>query len=248
MKWRVVDFEYWNAWMNMALDEAIGDAVRSGKSPPTIRFYGWDPSAVSIGCFQSIKDEVDLEACRRMGVDIVRRRTGGGAVYHDREGEITYSVIAPEIMVQKDINKAYETICGWIVDALDLMEITANFIPINDILVEGRKISGSAQTRRGGVFLQHGTLLYNISPGKMFSVLKVGRTKISDKNIASFEDRVTSILRHAKISKDKVLQELRRSFTKGKEWEAGVYTEEERRRARQLVVERYSKDEWNFSR
>ncbi|MDD1767702.1 MAG: lipoate--protein ligase family protein [Methanomassiliicoccales archaeon] len=248
MKWRVVDFEYWNAWMNMALDEAIGEAVGSGRSPSTIRFYGWNPSAVSIGCFQSIKDEVDLEACRRMGVDIVRRRTGGGAVYHDREGEITYSVIAPEEMVQKDINKAYETICGWIVDALDLMEITANIIPINDILVEGRKISGSAQTRRGGVFLQHGTLLYNISPGKMFSVLKVGCTKISDKNIASFEDRVTSILRHAKISKDKVLQELRRSFTKGKEWEAGVYTEEERRRARQLVVERYSKDEWNFSR
>lgn len=248
MKWRVVDFEYWNAWMNMALDEAVGEAVGSGRSPSTIRFYGWNPSAVSIGCFQSIRDEVDLEACRRMGVDIVRRRTGGGAVYHDREGEITYSVIAPEEMVQKDINKAYETICGWIVDALDLMEITANFIPINDILVEGRKISGSAQTRRGGVFLQHGTLLYNISPGKMFSVLKVGCTKISDKNIASFEDRVTSILRHAKISKDRVLQELRRSFTKGKEWETGVYTEEERRRARQLVVERYSKDEWNFSR
>jgi len=248
MKWRVVDFEYWNAWMNMALDEAIGEAVKPGRSPPTIRFYGWDPSAVSIGCFQSLKDEVDLDACRREGVDCVRRRTGGGAVYHDKDGEITYSVIAPEEIMEKDINKAYSAICGWIIEALDVMEVPATFAPINDILVDGRKISGSAQTRRGGVFLQHGTLLYNVNPGKMFSVLKVGRTKISDKNISSFEERVTSILRHSRVSKDRVLQELRRSFTKGKEWEVHAYTGEEKERARQLVTERYSKQEWNFSR
>jgi len=248
MKWRVVDFEYWNAWMNMALDEAIGEAVKSGRSPPTIRFYGWDPSAVSIGCFQSLKDEVDLDACRREGVDCVRRRTGGGAVYHDKDGEITYSVIAPEEIMETDINKAYSAICGWIIEALDVMEVPATFAPINDILVDGRKISGSAQTRRGGVFLQHGTLLYNVNPGKMFSVLKVGRTKISDKNISSFEERVTSILRHSRVSKDRVLQELRRSFTKGKEWEVHAYTGEEKERARQLVTERYSKQEWNFSR
>jgi len=248
MKWRVVDFEYWNARMNMALDEAIGEAVISGSSPPTIRFYGWNPSAVSIGCFQSLKDEVDLDACRREGVDFVRRRTGGGAVYHDKDGEITYSVIAPEGVMAKDINKAYFTICGWIVNALDVMEIPATFAPINDILVEGSKISGSAQTRRGGVFLQHGTVLYSVNPGKMFSILKAGRTKISDKNISSFEERVTSILRHAKLSKDRVLKELRRSFTKGKEWEAGTYTEEEKNRARQLVLGRYASQEWNFSR
>ena len=248
MKWRVVDFEYWNAWMNMALDEAIGEAVKSGRSPPTIRFYGWNPNAVSIGCFQSLKDEVDLDACRREGVDCVRRRTGGGAVYHDKDGEITYSVIAPEEIMEKDINKAYSAICGWIIEALDVMEVPATFAPINDILVDGRKISGSAQTRRGGVFLQHGTLLYNVNPGKMFSVLKVGRTKISDKNISSFEERVTSILRHSRVSKDRVLQELRRSFTKGKEWEVHAYTGEETERARQLVTERYSKQEWNFSR
>jgi lipoate-protein ligase A len=248
MKWRVVDFEYWNAWMNMAIDEAVGEAVKSAASPPTMRFYGWSPSAVSIGCFQSLQDEVDLDVCRRNGVDFVRRRTGAGAVYHDKDGEITYSVIAPEEIMEKDISKSYSTICGWIIDALDVLEISAIFQPINDILVEGKKISGSAQTRRGGVFLQHGTLLYNVYPSKMFSVLKVGRAKISDKPITSYEERVTSILRHARVSKDVVLQELRRSFTKGKEWEMGAYTNEEMERARQLVVERYSKREWNFSR
>jgi lipoate-protein ligase A len=248
MKWRLIDFEYWNAWMNMAFDEAIGESVKAGSSPPTIRFYGWDPSAVSIGCFQSLLDEVDLTACQREGVDFVRRRTGGGAVYHDKDGEITYSVIAPEEIMDKDINKAYATICGWIIDALDVLELSATFAAINDILTDGKKISGSAQTRRGGVFLQHGTLLYNVNPTKMFSILKVGRTKISDKAISSYEERVTSILRQAKVPKDRVLLELRRSFTKGKEWESGTYTSAEKERARQLVLDRYSRQEWNSSR
>jgi len=248
MKWRLIDFEYWNAWMNMAFDEAIGESVKAGSSPPTIRFYGWNPSAVSIGCFQSLQDEVDLTACQREGVDFVRRRTGGGAVYHDKDGEITYSVIAPEEIMDKDINKAYATICGWIIDALDVLELSATFAAINDILTDGKKISGSAQTRRGGVFLQHGTLLYNVNPTKMFSILKVGRTKISDKAISSYEERVTSILRQAKVPKDRVLLELRRSFTKGKEWESGTYTSAEKERARQLVLDRYSRQEWNSSR
>ncbi len=248
MKWRLIDFEYWNAWMNMAFDEAIGEAVKAGSSPPTIRFYGWNPSAVSIGCFQCLQDEVDLTACQREGVDFVRRRTGGGAVYHDKDGEITYSVIAPEEIMDKDINKAYATICGWIIDALDVLELSATFAAINDILTDGKKISGSAQTRRGGVFLQHGTLLYNVNPTKMFSILKVGRTKISDKAISSYEERVTSILRQAKVPKDRVLLELRRSFTKGKEWESGTYTSAEKERARQLVLDRYSRQEWNSSR
>ncbi|MDD1765913.1 MAG: lipoate--protein ligase family protein, partial [Methanomassiliicoccales archaeon] len=165
-----------------------------------------------------------------------------------KDGEITYSVIAPEEIMDKDINKAYATICGWIIDALDVLELSATFVAVNDILIDGKKISGSAQTRRGGVFLQHGTLLYNVNPIKMFSILKVGRMKISDKAISSCEERVTSILRHAKVSKDRVLLELRRSFTKGKEWEAGTYTSAEKERARQLVLDRYSRQDWNFSR
>ena len=78
-----------NAFMNMALDEAVSEFVAGGISPPTIRFYTWTPSAVSIGYFQSLHDEVDVSRCMQQGIDIVRRRTGGGAVYHDRAGEIT---------------------------------------------------------------------------------------------------------------------------------------------------------------
>jgi len=248
MRWRMIRFEHWNAAMNMALDEAASDAVRCGHSPPTVRFYGWNPSAVSIGCFQSLEDEVNLEACKALGIEWVRRRTGAGAVYHDREGEITYSVIAPEGMMERDIGKAYRVVCGWIIEALALVGIEAHFEPINDILVGKRKISGSAQTRRGGVFLQHGTLLYDVDPRRMFSVLKVGKTKISDKAIAAFEERVTAVSRLAHISKERMIASLLESFTESKDWEFGTWSAHEMSEARRLAKERYGSDAWNFSR
>ena len=155
--WRIIDYTENDAFMNMAIDEAVSEAVGSGESLPTIRFYGWKPSAVSIGYFQSLDKEVDIASCERAGVDIVRRRTGGGAVYHDMVGEITYSVIAPEALFPKDILASYREICGWIIDSLAILGIKAEFKPINDIVVGNKKISGNAQTRRGGVLLQHGT-------------------------------------------------------------------------------------------
>src|SRR3989338_1614152 len=102
MKWRLIELEQHDAYTNRAIDEAVSEGVASGTSPPTIRFYTWKPSAVSIGYFQSLADEVDLKRCMDAGVNWVRRRTGGGAVYHDQLGEITYSVIAPEREFPKD--------------------------------------------------------------------------------------------------------------------------------------------------
>lgn len=175
----------------MAIDEAVIEGIRNGSSPPTIRFFAWEPCAVSIGYFQAIRDEVNLETCRELGIDCIRRWTGDGAVYHDHLGEITYSVIAPANMFPKNIIESYRLICGWLVKALGSLGIEAEFRPVNDILVGNRKISGSAQTRRGGVLLQHGTLLYDLET--MFSVLNVSRQKISDKMIQSAKERVTCI-------------------------------------------------------
>ena len=136
-RWRVLRYESHPASMNMAIDEAIAEMLSFNEASPTIRFYGWNPSAVSIGCFQDLEEEVDTERCRQLGIDIVRRRTGGGAVFHDKDGEITYSVICPETMVDKDINAAYRQICGWIVNGLKVVGIEAEFRPINDVTVNG---------------------------------------------------------------------------------------------------------------
>src|SRR5208282_4253098 len=105
-------------------------------------------SAVSIGTFQSMANEVNVEECNRSNVSYVRRLTGGGAVYHDSNGEITYSVIAPESLFPKNIIESYKVICSWVISGLAILGIKAEFVPINDIVVNGKKISGNAQTRR----------------------------------------------------------------------------------------------------
>jgi len=248
MKWRVVKPEEHTAAMNMAIDEAVSNAVGKGRTPPTIRFYTWKPSAVSIGYFQGMNDEVDVERCIAKGVDVVRRRTGGGAVYHDNKGELTYSVIAPEDMFPEGITESYHLICQWIINGLLELDITAEFKPINDIIADGKKISGNAQTRRGGVLLQHGTILYDVDVDTMFSLLKVPDEKIRDKLIATVKERVTRVLDFSDVRRKEVYEAMLKGFTKGKEWEFDMLSANEIGNAERLSEERYRTREWNFKR
>lgn len=248
MNWRLIELEQHDAYTNMAIDEAVSEGVAAGTSPPTIRFYTWKPGAVSIGYFQSLADEVDLDACRAAGVDWVRRRTGGGAVYHDEKGEITYSIIAPEAAFPKGIIDSYKLICGWIVAGLAGIGLQAEFKPINDIIVNGKKISGNAQTRRGGVLLQHGTILYDVDVRKMFSLLKVGKDKLADKMISAAEERVTSVTKQCGATREQLYEKMREAFVANKEFERMTLSASELARAEELAKARYSSDEWNSQR
>ncbi|MEM2107067.1 MAG: biotin/lipoate A/B protein ligase family protein [Candidatus Bathyarchaeia archaeon] len=253
-RWRLIDFESNDAPTNMAIDEAILICRSKGESPNTLRLYSWQPSAVSIGFFQSLQDEVDIEACRREGVDIVRRITGGGAVYHDSRGEVTYSLIVGEgeHNIPKDILNSYRLICSGIIKGLELLGVKATFQPVNDILVNGRKISGNAQTRRMGVILQHGTVLVDADLKRMFRLLKVSDEKIRDKMIKSAEERVTTLRRE--LSSKPSLQEVASTLKTGFEQAlnlnltCGRLTEEEFRLATKLKSEKYSSWEWIFRR
>ena len=252
--WRLLGLDTYDAYTNMAIDEAICRLRSQGKSPNTIRFYRWKPSAVSIGYFQIVTQEVNLDECARLGFDVIRRMTGGGAVYHAFEGEVTYSVIVNEDhrRIPKDIIQSYELICGGIVNGLESLGIHAEFRPVNDIDVGGRKISGNAQTRRWGVVLQHGTILLDTDARKMFTVLRVTQEKISDKLIKSVEDRVTSIRRETgkNLSFEEVTEALKKSLPAalGVETFPGSLSEDEKELARQLIEEKYSKKEWIFER
>lgn len=248
MKWRILPLHATNAFMAMAIDEAVAESVANRKSEPTIRFWRWSPSAVSIGYFQGIEDEVNLEECRNSNVNVVRRRTGGGAVYHDNGGEITYSVIAPEEVFPRGIRESYQVICGWVIDGLSRLGINAQFAPINDIVVGQRKISGNAQTRRNGVLLQHGTILYDLDVEKMFSLLKISKEKISDKMIKSVQERVTRVLDYNIVSIEGLYKALLQGFTSGKNFSFGSLTAEEIKRAQDLAESRYMSHEWNFMR
>jgi len=203
-RWRVLIHLARDAYTNMAIDEIL---LKNGT--PTLRFYHWSPSAISIGYFQGIREEVNLTACQEEQVDVVRRITGGGAVYHDEKGEITYSIIVPIDCVPSNIQESYEYLCNGLIKGLHLLDVPARFSPINDIQINHKKISGSAQTRRYGNVLQHGTLLCSLNPDLMFRLLRITQEKIKDKYIKNVKERVTSLETIlGPIDKDKIIESL----------------------------------------
>jgi len=237
-----------DATMNMAIDEAI---LRLA-DVPTLRLYRWCPSAISLGYFQSLEDEVDQGACEKMGIDVVRRISGGGAVFHGAEGEITYSVVVAEgfLEVTEDVPASYERLCGGVINALQLLGMDARFQGINDVVVGDKKISGSAQTRRYGKILQHGTVLLDVDIERMFRVLRISEEKLSDKEIKKAEERVTSIRKEVGVvSSQRVAHALARGFEEalGIELIPGSLEEEERALAR-TIRGKYGSDEWNGMR
>ena len=254
-RFRFIDVEIHNAYMNMAIDESIMLGIKEGTSKPTLRFYRWQPSAVSIGTFQGMHDEVDIEFCKSKNIDYIRRITGGGAVFHDFNGEVTYSLIMPKShsLAHTDILESYRLLCGGIVTALEYLGLEdVEFKPINDVTVDGTKVSGNAMTKRHGCILQHGTVLLDLNVNLMFQILKVPEEKISDKMIADVKQRVTSIrdILQRDVQITELQNALRRGFADALQIELipGQLSESERKRAAALAKEKYSTDEWNFSR
>lgn len=251
-QWRMLQTGVNTAFSNMAIDQAILVANSEGKVPPTVRFYGWMPAAISIGYFQSLADEIDIQACERFGVDYVRRITGGGAVFHEKE--LTYSIVVPESHkeIPKNIMKSYGRICGAVIKGLHHLGIESSYAPINDIIAGGRKISGNAQTRKRETVLQHGTVLMDVDVDKMFSLLKVPNEKIKDKLIADVKQRVTS-MKHL-LGEEVAFKDVAEAMKLGFEEEFQVELIEdnlsttERVLAKKFEKEYFSSVQWNRRR
>ncbi|MGC8630587.1 MAG: lipoate--protein ligase family protein [Thermoplasmata archaeon] len=252
MKFRVIVDSYHDAATNMAIDEAI---LRSRKSKDfnTLRLYHWDPSAVSIGYFQSIFDEINMEYAEKNRISVIRRITGGGAVYHDHKGDLTYSIIVdPSFAGITNLKESYTILSSGLLEGLIRFGINAKFEGINDISVNNKKISGNAQTRRFGSVLQHGTLLLSVNPELMFSVLKVDNEKMKDKLIKNVYERVTSIekeLGEFDISKLKnsIVEGYKTSFSEF-EFIAGTLDQDEVNLIEPIRKERYLDRSWNFKK
>ena len=200
-----------------------------------------------------MEEEVDIKACDELGIDYVRRRTGGGAVYHDTEGELTYSIIVDQThrLISEDFQETYQTLCSGLVLGLRKLGVPAEFKPINDIVSHGRKISGNAQTRGMNVVHQHGTILRKVDPALMFRVLKVPSEKIRDKMIKSVKERVTSIKQKiGSVDMNDVEQAMINGFEKTFDVKLveGRLSEKEKRYTEQLRDEKYATKEWNFKR
>lgn len=198
-KWRLLPHNLNNYYYQMALDEAILLSVASNKSPPTLRFYHWIKPAVSIGYFQSVKKGVNIANCKKDKVAIFRRMTGGGAVYKDPKGEINYSLIIKENdpLIPSSIVDSYRAIEQGLITGLAYSGLKTEYSGINDVVLNGKKISGNAQTRKNGAILQHGTILLDFDVEKMIRYLNISADKISDKGIKDIKSRVGTIKQYA---------------------------------------------------
>jgi len=211
--WAVIDETPLPPTINVALDEILLDQVATNGRGPTLRFWAWASRAVIIGRFQSLKNEVDLDAAAEMDVEIVRRITGGGAMFVEPNRAITYSLYFPERLVEGlSIVDSYEFCDSWVVDALRGMGVPAYYRPINDITCDEGKIGGAAQARRGGAVLHHTTIAYEMNPADMLRVLRIGREKLSDKGTVSAAKRVSPVASHTGLPRDEVSRSLRGAF------------------------------------
>jgi lipoate-protein ligase A len=236
----------------MGTDEAILDCVAVGSSPPTLRLYTWSPSAVSIGRFQAVNEAVNMAACRERGIDVVRRITGGGGVYHGEVGEVTYSVVLKEeYLPTGDYVASFEYLLGGVIGTLRTLGLKAEFARINDVVVNGKKVSGSAQVRRNGAVLQHGTVLLTMDKEVAFKVLNVPKLKLEERALALPADRVTSIeAEGVHVDIDHLYRELEDGFSNalGAELAEGRLSEEENKAAIMYAEKRYSDPAWLESR
>ncbi|MDR3337483.1 MAG: lipoate--protein ligase family protein [Treponema sp.] len=250
--WRLLKTGFHNGFYNMALDEALLEAVARGNSPPVLRLYGWEPSAVSVGYFQGLEEEVDVGACKRRGVDVVRRISGGGAVFH--QAELTYSIIMPVAhpLSGATIDGAYEHLSGGIIQALALLGVSSRFAPVNDILAGDRKISGNAQTRRMGCVLQHGTVLLDLDADLMFELLRVPSEKVKDKLIRDVKERVTGLkaLLGRPVPYEAAEQALAEGFRRALalDYTSAEPRPEEEGRAQLLAAEKFAAPAWLYKR
>ena len=269
--WRYLDTGFSNGYENMAIDEAVFISCQHKKSPPTIRFYGWTPPAVSLGYFQKAENAVDLKACARWGIDVVRRLSGGRAVLHHRE--LTYSVICPEGTppFTTNILETYKIISECLMSALKELSLDVKWITFRnkhnssdrthkrtascfsapswyEITVEGKKICGSAQKRGGGVLLQHGSILIEHDAEMLAEVLssKKGKQAL----LAEVYSTTTSINHHLSKKIDfyglKTLVGEKFETQLGITLQKGELTDYEHTLKDQLLKEKYQNKEWNF--
>lgn len=250
--WRLLDVEYNDPYMNLAVEEIIARKVGEGTVPSTTRFWR-NPNTVVIGYSQCAALEVNFEACREYRTKIVRRFTGGGAVYHDH-GNLNYSICLrrDNRLVQRDFLETFKFLSLGVINGLKTLGVGVEFEPINNLCIKGKKISGAAGSIKWGTIFHHGSILVNSDLEKLSRVLSFPTDRLKDKHARATRKAVTTL--SAELARDvsiaEVKEALKRGFKKtfAIELVNGELTGEEQELARKLFKEKYTTDEWNFRR
>ena len=252
-EWRLVTEQHRPGPMGMALDEVAARTAATG-GPRTVRVYSW-PDTLSLG-YRQDSETVDWATLDREGIGVTRRQTGGGGIYHDAVGDISYSIAVPASEVPGELLESYELLCEPVLSALERMGIEATFAaterpaiyqpacylraihPAHDILADGRKISGNAQYRQRDAVLQHGSLSYALAPERHGGCFE------ADIEPGRFRERVTSIREQGALDRAQAVRTLERTLRGWAEADEGDWTDEELDRARQLAETKYTAEAW----
>lgn len=247
---------------NMAIDEALLRSRIEGAGPPTVRFYGWTPPTVSLGYGQPLDDRIDLAACARLGIGVVRRPTGGSAILHESpDRELTYSVVAggDDFPGADDLLETYRVLGAGLAAGLARLGLRAELVPVvrgrrvdsptfcfartgaYEIAVAGKKLVGSAQRRQAGAFLQHGSILLDADADRLRAVFP----RLDDplQGVAT----LAAVLGRS-LGEDAVVPALRDGLAGalGRRLERGELGPAETRLVPRLVAAKYGTDAWTF--
>ena len=272
--WNFINTGSHDPYYNMAMDEALLNFVSRGEIDPVVRFYTWNPATLSVGYFQRLKKEIDIDKVKEKGFGLVRRQTGGRGVLHDKE--LTYSVIVPESHpnMPSTITEAYRVISEGLLEGFKLLGFDAYFaIPRSkeereklkqprsavcfdapswyELVVEGRKIAGSAQTRQKGVILQHGSLLQDVDVDELFDMFIFKNDRLKEKMKKAFVDKAVAIndISDRHISIEEMEKAFEEGFKKGLNIEFQPLSLTENQLAEVKVLEeKYRSEEWLYKK
>ena len=243
--WQLIHTSPQSPSLHMALDDVLVHEVGAGNRAPTLRVWEWAAPAVVIGRFQSLRNEVDIEAANRHRIEVVRRVSGGGAMFIEPGNTITYSVYAPMSLIKGlSFQQAYALMDEWVIEALGTLGIKAWYQPLNDITSAGGKIAGAAQAHRGGAVLHHVTMAYDIDAQKMLQVLRIGREKLSDKGTTSAAKRVDPLRSQTGLPREAVIERMIATFRRLHGAADDTLRPDELARAEALAQDKFSSEAW----
>ncbi|MCL7416533.1 MAG: lipoate--protein ligase family protein [Halalkalicoccus sp.] len=254
--WRLVREESHEGALNMALDEVAAATAAAG-GPRTLRVYRWKPSTLSLGYHQD-PSTVDWAFCKREGISVTRRPTGGGGIYHDSWGDISYSIVAPAAELPGNLMETYELLCEPIFDAFDRLGVEAGFAeeaqpeihrpacylrelhPAHDVVADGRKLSGNAQYRRRDAVIQHGSITFQSLPERHLSTFANPETTPEE-----FGERVTSLREQGVEDRDEAVGAFEGALKGWADAEEGTWSDDELVAARERADRKFASEAWN---
>ncbi|HXC76007.1 MAG TPA: biotin/lipoate A/B protein ligase family protein [Candidatus Acidoferrum sp.] len=245
LHWDLIPASAHSAHMHMALDEVLLGRVIDGVRRPTIRLWEWIESALVIGSHQSVSNEVDVPAARRLGFSVTRRMSGGGTMLCEPGRTITYSMYLPgEAVEGLSFRQSYAALDAWAVRAFIALGVPASYREINDIISPRGKIAGAAQARRRGFVLHHTTIAHSMEVEVLPRLIRIGRDRVSERGVRSAEKPVSPLSWFTSLSCAETTRHLERSLAQEFKVRPSELSSDEIAAAQRLVEEKYRTPAW----